>query len=110
MRDLPLFPVLKKLGQMSGREYGIRFADPLLRPFFSEGDIGRLTAVAMVLSLAWMHAGNAGYCIGGAQAIIRLVEERIRDLGGDIRLHARCGASWWKAAPPLAWSWPMASR
>ena len=71
LRDLPLFPALRKLAQVSGREYGKRFADPLLRSFFSEGDIGRLSAVAMVISLAWMHAGNAGYCIGGAQAIIR---------------------------------------
>lgn len=89
LRDLPLFPTLRKLGQMSGREYGSRFADPLLRSFFSEGDIGRLAAVAMVLSLAWMHAGNASYCVGGAQAIIRAIEDRIRVLGGEVRLRAR---------------------
>ena len=89
LRDLPLFPALRKLGQVSGREYGKRFADPLLRSFFSEGDIGRLSAVAMVISLAWMHAGNAGYCVGGAQAIIRAIEERIRELGGEVRLRAR---------------------
>ncbi|MGB8096498.1 MAG: NAD(P)/FAD-dependent oxidoreductase [Terracidiphilus sp.] len=91
LRDLPLFPALRKLAQVSGREYGKRFADPLLRSFFSEGDIGRLSAVAMVISLAWMHAGNAGYCIGGAQAIIRAIEERIRELGGEVRLRARVG-------------------
>ena len=89
LRDLPMFPALKKLGQMSGREYGKRFSDPLLRGFFSEGDVGRLTAVAMVISLAWMHAGNAGYCVGGAQAIIRAIESRIRKLGGEERLRAR---------------------
>lgn len=89
LRDLPLFPALRKLGQMSGREYGKRFADPLLRAFFSEGDVGRLTAVAMVLSLAWMHSGNAGYCVGGAQAIIRAIAERIQELGGEVRLRSR---------------------
>lgn len=89
LRDLPLFPALRKLGQVSGREYGNRFLDPLLRSFFSEGDIGRLAAVAMVLSLAWMHVGNAGYCVGGAQTIIRAMEERIRELGGEVRLQSK---------------------
>lgn len=89
LRDLPVFPVLGKLGRMNGREYGNRFKDPLIKAFFSEGDVGRLTAVAMVLSLAWMHSGNAGYCIGGAQAIIRAIEERIQALGGKVRFKAR---------------------
>lgn len=89
LHDLPIFPLLSRLSKMTGREYGMRFADPLLRRFFSEGDIGRLSAIAMVLSLAWMHAGNAGYCVGGAQAIIRLIEERIRALGGQVRTRAR---------------------
>ena len=89
MRDLPIFPLLGKLGRMSGREYGMRFADPLLRRFFSEGDIGRLTSIAMVLSLSWMHAGNAGYCIGGAQSIIRAIEKRIRAQGGIVRCRTK---------------------
>jgi phytoene dehydrogenase-like protein len=74
---------------MSGREYGSRFADPLLKNFFSTGDVGRLSAIAMILSLAWMNTGNAGYCIGGAQAIIRLIEESIAGLGGKIRFNAK---------------------
>ena len=65
LRDLPVFPLLSKLGKMSGKEYGNRFSDPLLRQFFSSGDIGKMTAIAMILSLAWMNTGNAGYCIGG---------------------------------------------
>lgn len=89
VRDLPIFPLLGKLGRMSGREYGMRFADPLLQRFFSEGDIGRLTSIAMVLTLGWMHAGNAGYCIGGAQAIIRAIEARIGALGGMVRCRTK---------------------
>jgi phytoene dehydrogenase-like protein len=80
---------MRKLGKMSGEEFGARFADPLLRRFFSVGDVGKLSAIAMVLSLGWMSEGNAGYCIGGAQAIIRLIEEKIRSLGGSIRYKAR---------------------
>jgi phytoene dehydrogenase-like protein len=89
LRDIPVFPVMGKLAKISGAEYGKRFADPLLRRFFSTGDIGKMSAVAMVLSLAWMDQRNAGYCHGGAQALIRLIEERIAKLGGKVRLQTR---------------------
>ena len=89
LRDLPIFPRLAKLNKISGKEYGSRFSDPLLRGFFSTGDIGKLPAIAMVLSLAWMNELNAGYCIGGSQALIRLIEGKVRSLGGKIRYKAR---------------------
>jgi phytoene dehydrogenase-like protein len=89
LRDLPVFPVLSKLSKIGGREYGKRFADPLLRAFFSNGDIGKMPAIALIISLAWMNAGNAGYCIGGSQALIRLIQEKIASLGGNIRFKAK---------------------
>jgi phytoene dehydrogenase-like protein len=89
LRDLPIFPRLSRLSKMSGEEFGARFADPLLRSFFSTGDVGKLIAVAMVISLAWMNEANAGYCIGGSQAIIRLITAKIAELGGTIRYKAR---------------------
>lgn len=89
LRDLPMFPLMGKLSKMSGTEYGARFKDPLLREFFSNGDIGKMSAIAMVISLAWMNMRNAGYCVGGSQALIRLIEEKIASLGGKIRLRAK---------------------
>jgi phytoene dehydrogenase-like protein len=89
LRDLPVFPVLMRLSKISGREFSKHFADPLLQSFFSNGDVGRIPALAMVLSLAWMDSGNAGYCIGGAQALIRQIEDKIASLGGKIRFRAK---------------------
>ena len=89
LRDLPVFPVLSRLAKISGKEYGKRFADPLLKAFFSNGDIGKMPAMALIMSLAWMNNGNAGYCIGGSQALIRLIEEKIASLGGRIRFKAK---------------------
>lgn len=89
LRDLPVFPLLSKLSKMSGREYGNRFTDPLLRAFFSSGDMGKLSSIALILSLAWMNQHDAGYCIGGSQALIRLIEEKIARLGGTIRFKAK---------------------
>jgi phytoene dehydrogenase-like protein len=89
LHDLPVFPVVAKLGKMSGEEYGSRFSDPLLREFFAGGDLGRMSAIVMPITMAWLDARNAGYCIGGAQAIIRLIEEKIASLGGKVRFGAR---------------------
>jgi phytoene dehydrogenase-like protein len=88
LRDLPVFPALSRLSKISGKEYGKRFADPLLKAFFSNGDIGKMPVIAILLSIAWMNNGNAGYCIGGSQALIRLIEEKIASLGGNIRFRA----------------------
>ncbi|MGA8531226.1 MAG: NAD(P)/FAD-dependent oxidoreductase, partial [Acidobacteriaceae bacterium] len=89
LHDLPRLPLLRKLSRMSARDYGQRFSDPLLRRFFSDGDIGRMSAVALFFTLAWMHAGNAGYCLGGSQALIRGIEATVRRLGGTIRFDAK---------------------
>lgn len=89
LRDLPIFPLLGKLSKVNGRQYGARFADPLLQNFFANGDIGKMSAIAMVISLAWMNLRDAGYCIGGSQAIIRLIEAQIAALGGKVRFKAR---------------------
>jgi phytoene dehydrogenase-like protein len=48
-----------------------------------------MSAIAMILSLAWMNTGNAGYCIGGSQALIRLIEEKIASMGGRIRFKSK---------------------
>jgi len=59
-----------------------------LKSLFSNGDIGKMSSTAMILTLAWMNAGNASYCIGGSQAIIRLIEEKIASLSGSVRFKA----------------------
>jgi phytoene dehydrogenase-like protein len=91
LRDLPRLPLLRKLSRMSGKDYGRRFTDLLLRRFFSDGDIGQMSAIAIFFSLAWMHAGNAGYCLGGSQALIRGIEATVRRLGGTVRFDAKVG-------------------
>jgi phytoene dehydrogenase-like protein len=51
--------------------------------------MGGLSAIALILSLAWMGSGDAKYVIGGAQAIIRLIEEQLVGLGGRVRFGAK---------------------
>ena len=89
LRDIPMLPLFGKLAKMSGKEYAKRFSDPLIGAFFGRGDMGRMSVIALLLSLAWMNTGNAGYCHGGAQAMIRLIEAEIDRLGGKITFGAR---------------------
>jgi phytoene dehydrogenase-like protein len=88
VRMLPLLPSFAKYGKLTLADYAKRFQNPILRGFFGEG-IADLSLLALVFSLAWMADGNAGYPIGGSLAMIRLIEESYRKLGGRIRFEAR---------------------
>jgi phytoene dehydrogenase-like protein len=89
LRDLPIFRTLRRLSKVTCEHYWARFQDPLLRAFFGRDELAQLSAVALIFSLAWLGDRNAGYAIGGSQAIIRLIEKRLKDLGGVIRFGAR---------------------
>ena len=89
LRDIPYLPLLHELSDMSSKEYGYKFTDPLIRAFFGEGDMGELSALALFFSLAWMSGRDAGYAIGGSQAIIQGILHTLGSLGGQLRLGAK---------------------
>jgi phytoene dehydrogenase-like protein len=89
LQDATCLLLLRRLTRMTGREYGAQFTDPLVKAFFGMGEMGKLSALALVFSLAGMNVRNAGYCHGGSQAIIRLIEERLASLGGRVRFGAK---------------------
>ena len=88
IRMIPYLPALSKYGKTTMGKLGQNFRDPLLRAFFTAG-LEDLSALAIIMSLAWMADGNAGYPIGGSPALIGLIEEHYRELGGRIRFKER---------------------
>lgn len=84
LRTFPYVPLLREWSTLSCSEYSRRFSHPLIRNVFARDD--KLSAVAVVFSLAWMNMRNAGYAIGGAQAIVRPIAERFHSVGGQLRL------------------------
>ena len=74
---------------MTSKEYGYKFTDPLIRGFFGEGDMGQLSALALFFSLAWMNGRDAGYPIGGSQAVIQGIVHKLHRLGGRLRFGAK---------------------
>lgn len=89
LRTLPYLPLLRRWSNLSSDEYGKRFTHPPLRSFFGGGELGQMSALALVCSLAWMSKRDAGYPIGGSQAVIRLIVDKLRNLGGRLRLGAK---------------------
>ena len=86
LRSLPDLAALRRWAHISSMEYGLRFSHPLLRQFFGSGSVARLSAIALVFSLAWMSTRNAGYAVGGSQAIIQSIADNFVRLGGRLRL------------------------
>jgi len=89
LRALPELPLLRQWSRLSLEDCAARFTHPLLKSYFDSGGISRLTALALVLSLAWMNDRNAGYAIGGSQTIIRAIQQRLSELGGRVRFGAK---------------------
>jgi phytoene dehydrogenase-like protein len=83
--NAPYLPLVVSLGRTSIEEYGRQFTHPLLRAFFADGGMGKLSMAAVVFSLAWMNDRNAEYPIGGSQAVIGGIVEALGALGGRIR-------------------------
>jgi phytoene dehydrogenase-like protein len=89
LHTLPVWPLLRQLSNISIEQYGQRFKHYLLRALFGGGGQAKLSALALLFSLAWMSERNAGYALGGSQAIIRLIADNFRSLGGNLRLGAK---------------------
>ncbi len=88
LRLAPRLPMLQHWTGMSGDDYAQKFRHDLLRRFFSDGAMGRMSAIAILFTLAWQNDRNAGYALGGSRAIIDAIEARFRALGGQLRLRA----------------------
>jgi phytoene dehydrogenase-like protein len=85
LRAAPYLWRARKYSKFTLGEYGQRFSDRLLKRFFLSG-FKELSLLAIAFSLAWMSKGNAGYPIGGSLALINLIEEQYKKLGGVLRL------------------------
>jgi phytoene dehydrogenase-like protein len=89
LRLVPQAARLHRFAGISIAEYGARFHDPLIRAFFNAGEASEMMAITLAFALGWMGARHAGYPVGGSQAVIRLIMERLQQLGARVRLSAR---------------------
>lgn len=88
-RMIPMLGPIRRWGKVSIADVCARFKDPLLREAFAKVWFPEMTALILLFTLAWFHARNAGYPIGGSLPMARAVEERFRQLGGQIEYKSR---------------------
>ena len=89
LRMIPYLPEIRFWSKMTTEQLGNRFKHPLLRHFFGGNESPQMSAATRIFSLAWMCNRDAGYPIGGSQALIKLIEQNFRDLGGKILFNAK---------------------
>jgi phytoene dehydrogenase-like protein len=89
-RLLPVVPTLAGWLGITWQELAARFTDRFLRDAIrSIWDLPDFPALLGLMPLVWMHARDAGYPIGGSLAFAQAIEQRYRELGGEISYGAR---------------------
>lgn len=80
---------LLRYSKVTITQFTQRFTDPFVREallaFFN---LPEAPVISFLATLAWMHAHNAGYLEGGSLPLARRIEQRYRDLGGEMRYQA----------------------
>jgi phytoene dehydrogenase-like protein len=91
LKILPTMRAMRKYGKVSMHEYATRFNDPFLREVFPliMEDVPDLPMSIVMMSLAELHKRNSGWPIGGSLEFARAIEQRYRDLGGEVQYKAR---------------------
>jgi phytoene dehydrogenase-like protein len=92
-RLLPTIPTLAAWLPLSWQELAARFTDRFVRDAIrSIFDLPDFPALLGIMTLSWLHARDAGYPVGGSLAFAQAIEQRYRDLGGEISYGTRVEA------------------
>jgi len=85
LKMLPFLPVVGKWAWVSAEELAKRFKDPFLQRAVAQMFTWTEIPVMVGLSiLAYLHTGNAGFPTGGSLELVRAIERRYLELGGNI--------------------------
>jgi phytoene dehydrogenase-like protein len=79
----------RRWGKLTMGDLAARFQSPLLRDAFGALMPAPTGAMALLVTMAWLHAGNAGYPLGGSLPMARNLERRYLELGGEISYDTR---------------------
>jgi len=87
-----LMPVMKTFSRysiMPVKDFAAKFRNPLLRQSFLSIWPPEFSTMFLLMTLTWMDKKQAGYVMGGSMKVSRAVEERYKNLGGEIIWKAR---------------------
>jgi phytoene dehydrogenase-like protein len=88
---IPYLGVLRKWQKARLKDFVARLKNPFLREAFTAivGDMHEFPMMALLMPMAWVRAGNAGYPLGGSFELPRTIEQRYLALGGMVDYNAR---------------------
>jgi phytoene dehydrogenase-like protein len=87
---LPVVPTLVGWLGLTWQELTARFTDRFVRDALrSLCALPDVPALVGLMPLVWLHARDAGYPLGGSLAFAQAIEQRYRELGGQISYGAR---------------------
>ncbi len=84
---MPGMELMQKWAAISTHDFARRLKNPYLAGVFAGFPAMPMAMFVMVLGL--QHAKSAGYVVGGALALVKSIEKRYRDLGGEIHFKSR---------------------
>jgi phytoene dehydrogenase-like protein len=90
LRYLPMLPVVARWKNLPVTTYAARYQNSFLREALMAmaGD-ERVSALVLVMVLAFRSGNNTGFVVGGSRAFAQTLAERYAGLGGRVRLNAR---------------------
>ncbi|HLN54584.1 MAG TPA: NAD(P)/FAD-dependent oxidoreductase [Bacteroidales bacterium] len=75
---------MKEWMNTTSEDFSRRISDPLLAEAFREMWIPEFSMFFMLFTFAYLHNKNAGYPIGGSMPMSEALENRFKELGGEI--------------------------
>jgi phytoene dehydrogenase-like protein len=89
LKMMPKFGLLRKWGSITAEDYTKAFKNRELAEAINESWLPDFSLLFLLMTLAWLDAGDAGYALGGSLPIARTLEARYKSLGGDISYQTR---------------------
>jgi phytoene dehydrogenase-like protein len=86
-RNLPAMQLIQQWVSVLARDFAQRLKNAYLRRVFE--NMGDLPMGLLLMVLSWQHSQSAGYVIGGTLALVKSIEKRCRELGGEIHFNSR---------------------
>jgi phytoene dehydrogenase-like protein len=80
---------LKRWNALNIAQFTSRLKNQYVREALSQVWLPEMSAFVLLMTLAWFHARQAGYPIGGSLPLARAVERRFVDLGGTTEYRAK---------------------
>jgi phytoene dehydrogenase-like protein len=79
--------LMQKWATVSTNDFAQRLKNPYLRGVFA--NFPGLPMIMFIMVLGLQHAKSAGYVVGGALALVKSIEKRYKELGGEIHFNSK---------------------